>query len=185
MLACGPKLPSYDYSQEPDPRKSEYTIGVADSLRVDVWKNPESSATVVVRPDGTVTLPLVGDLKAAGKTPTQLRDEISRRQAAYVKDESATVTVAVLEVNSYRFTVSGEIQSPGVFTSNRYVNVIEAIAMAGGFTRFAKRNKIVIVRRTRDGKSSYLVPIAFDFISGGGHEEMNLTLVAGDTLMVP
>ncbi len=183
--ACGPAMPQYDYSQEPDPRKSEYVIGVSDQLQVTVWRNPEASATVTVRPDGTITLPLIGDLRAAGRTPSQLRDEITRRQAAYVKDESATVTVAVLAVNSYRFTVAGEVTSPGVYGSPRYLTVVEAIAMAGGFTRFAKRNKITIVRHSANSRNTYQVPIAWDFLVSGEHEEMNLVVLPGDTIMVP
>jgi len=184
LFGCGSSLPNYDYSQEPDPRKSEYVIGVADQLRVTVWKNPDQSGQVRVRPDGTITLPLIGDLKAAGRTPTQLRALIQERQKAFVKDETATVTVAVIEVASYRFTVAGEVQNAGMFTSTNYVTVIEAIAMAGGLTRFAKRDEIFIVRRDKDGNTRQ-VPISYDAIAKGGHDEMNLALLAGDTVFVP
>jgi len=184
LVACGASIPNYDYSQEPDPRTSEYVIGVADQLRIEVWKNPEQSGTVRVRPDGTITLPLIGDLHAAGRTPSQLRSDIQRKQKAFVKDETATVTVAVTEVASYRFTVAGEVVNPGVFNSSNYVTVIEAIAMAGGLTRFAKRNSIFIVRRDKNGNTRH-VPISYDAIAKGGHEEMNLALLPGDTVFVP
>jgi len=181
---CGGSLPDYDYSKEPDPRKTEYIIGVSDQLQITVWGHEAVSGAVGVRPDGTVTMPLVGDLKAAGRTPTQLRNEIQQRIKSFIKDESAVVTVAVVAVNSYRFTVSGEVNSPGVFTSQQYVTIVEAVALAGGFTRFAERNKIFIVRRTTDGTSRQ-IPISYDAIASGQHEEMNIVLVAGDTVIVP
>src|SRR4249919_1632752 len=105
--ACATTHPPYDYASEPDPRKSEYVLGSSDVLRVTVWRNAELTTDAVVRPDGTIALPLVGDLRAGGRTPGQLRAEIVQRLGAYLKDEAAIVTVAVTAINSYRFVVSG------------------------------------------------------------------------------
>src|SRR5262249_39167118 len=105
LAACRAPPPAYDYQKEPDPRRQEYVVGVTDAWRIMVWKNPELSTEARVRPDGTITLPLIGDLPAAGRTPTQLRDEVTRRLGSFIKDESTTVLVAVVEVNSYRITV--------------------------------------------------------------------------------
>src|SRR5262249_12351361 len=114
LPACPSTLPDYDYGREPDPRKAEYVIGVSDELSINVWKNAELSTHTTVRPDGTITMPLVGDLKAQGRTPSQLRAEITERLSQFVKDDSAVVSIAVTEVNSYRFTVTGEVVRAGV-----------------------------------------------------------------------
>lgn len=182
--ACGPKAPGYDYSKEPDPRRSEYVIGVGDKLSINVWKNPQLSTSVMVRPDGTITMPLVGDLIARGKTPSQLRAEIAKRVAEYVKLEGSEITVSVDESNSYRFTVTGEVTSPGIFTSQHYVTVADVISLAGGFTRFADRNSIVLSRRDANGQVRR-IPIVYDLIEDGSHPEMNLVVLPGDSLYVP
>jgi polysaccharide biosynthesis/export protein len=181
-LGCG--APAYDYSKEPDPRKMEFVIGASDTVRITVWKNPELTAEATVRPDGTITMPLVGDLHAVGKTPTQLRDEIGRKLSAFIKDETATVTVALTAIASYRFTVSGNFEHPGIFTSRYYVQVAEAIAMAGGINRFANPHKLLIIRPDKTNKVRR-IPIDYDRVSSGEHPEENLVLMAGDTLFAP
>ncbi len=183
--ACGPKIPSYDYAKEPDPRKNEYVLGISDELEVNVWKNPDLSAKMVIRPDGTVTMPLIGDMRAAGKTPSQLKSEIEKRIQDFVKLEGTAVTVSVTAINSYRFTVSGEVVRPGVFQATHYTTVAEAIALAGGFTRFAKRNEIVIQRRDPKTGQVRQIPIAYGLIANGEQPEMNLVLLAGDSLHIP
>lgn len=184
IVACGPKMPKYDYSQEVDPRVSEYVVGVDDRLNINVWKNEQLSTSVVVRPDGTITMPLVGDLVAIGKTPSQLRKEMAKRLSEYVKLSASEITVAVTEVNSYRFTVSGEVVRAGMIQSRQYLTVAEAIAQAGGFTRFAERNKIILSRRAKDG-SIKRIPIVYDFIENGKAPEMNLVMLSGDSLHIP
>lgn len=184
LLACGPTIPSYEYHKEPDPRTEEFVLGVSDAIRINVWKNPQLSTEVTVRPDGTITMPLVGDIVAAGKSPTQLRQEIEKRVSNFVKLEGSEITIAVVAVNSYKFTVSGEIVRPGVFNSTSYVTIAEAIALAGGFTRFAKRNKMILMRRGDDGKIRR-IPIVYDVVADGSHPEMNLVIIAGDSLHVP
>ena len=184
LLLAGCAGPSYDYSKEPDPRKAEFVIGASDSVRIQVWKNPELSTEGTVRPDGTITMPLIGDLQAVGKTPTQLRDEITKKLGAYVKDETITVTVALTSISSYRYTVSGNFEHPGIFSSKYYVQVAEAIAMAGGINKFANPHKLIIIRA--DGKTKVRrIPIDYDRVSSGEHPEENLVLLAGDTLFAP
>lgn len=181
---CGPKAPSYDYAKEPNPRKAEFVIGVSDVLEITVWKNEALSTQVVVRPDGTITMPLVGDLVAAGKTPSALKQEIAAKLQEYVKLEGSEVTVAVDEINSIRFTVSGEVAQPGVYTSKVYVTVAEAIALAGGFTRFASKDEITLLRRDAQG-TTRRIPIVYSLIANGEHPEMNLVVMPGDSLYVP
>src|SRR5262245_49671252 len=109
LAGCPVSTPYYDYSKEPNPRKLEDVIGVSDKLLITVWKNPDLSTDAVVRPDGTITMPLIGDIKASGRTPSELRGEITTRLGNFIKDDSAVVTVAITEVNSYRFTVTGAV----------------------------------------------------------------------------
>jgi polysaccharide export outer membrane protein len=184
VAACATPTAGFDYSKEPDPRKREFVIGVSDALKITVWKNPELSTDAKVRPDGTITLPLLGDVQAAGRTPGQLKEEIARRLVSYIRDDAATVSVAVTEVNSYRFTVSGNVERGGVFTAKYYVTVAEALALAGGLNRYATADQIVIVRSERGGKTRK-VPVNYDEIRTGEHPEENIVILAGDTIFVP
>jgi polysaccharide biosynthesis/export protein len=185
LLGCKSTLPPYDYSKEPDPRKSEFVIGVTDRLSITVWKNRELSVDVPVRPDGKITMPLVQDLVAAGKTPTQLRKEISEKLKAYVSDPAATVTVAILEVNSYQVTVSGNVLRAGSLSSKNYLTVSEAIAQAGGPTRFADSERVVVVRKDPKTGAVRRIPINYEELSQGEHLEQNIVLLPGDTVHVP
>ena len=178
LVACGPV--AYDYSKEPDPRKDEFVLGVNDALRINVWKNPELSGEARVRPDGTITMPLIGDIKAAGRSPTALKAEITKRLQNFVRDEGAIVSIAVTDVNSYRFTVSGQVEKPGIQTSKYYVTAAEAVAMAGGLNRFANPHRMVIVRS--DARGFRRIPLDYERISSGEHPEENLVLETGDTL---
>lgn len=184
--ACGgAPLPDYDYSQEPDPRAREYVLGVADSLDINVWKNPELSTRAIIRPDGTITMPLIGDLHAAGKTPSELKEQIESRLVNYIKLEGTEITIAVTNAASYRFTVSGEVGSPGIFTSAYYVTVAEAIALAGGFSRFASRDRLKLMRRDPRTGEVREIPIDYTRIESGERIDMNLVLMSGDSLYVP
>jgi polysaccharide export outer membrane protein len=176
--ACGPI--AYDYSKEPDPRKEEFVVGVNDVVKINVWKNPELSGEARVRPDGTITMPLVGDIKAVGRSPSSLRAEISKRLQSFVRDEGAIVSVAVTEVNSYRFTVSGQVERPGIETAKYYVTAAEAVAMAGGLNRFANPHRLLLVRSDIHGVRR--IPLDYDRIASGQHPEENLVLMSGDTL---
>jgi polysaccharide export outer membrane protein len=183
--ACGSTTPYYDYSKEPDPRKAgaEYVIGVSDDLEITVWKNPDLSTKASVRPDGTITLPLIGDVAASGHTPSQLKADITARLASFVKDEAAVVTVAVTHVNSYRFTVNGNVEHPGMFSSTGYVTVAEAVALAGGPNKYASPSGTVIIRS--DAKGRRRIPIDYDAVRAGLRPEANLVVIAGDTIYMP
>lgn len=185
LAACGPKPPVYDYASEPDPRKLEYVLGIADGITINVRGNPDLATTATIRPDGTITMPLVGDIKASGETPSSLKVLIRQRLSAFVKVQDSEITVAVTGANSYRFTVSGEVARAGIFTSAYYVTVAEAIALAGGFTRFAKKNEIILMRTNPKTGEVRRIPIGYDFIANGEHPEMNLVLMKGDSLFVP
>jgi polysaccharide export outer membrane protein len=185
LVACGgiPK-PTYDYKAEPDPTKMEFVLGVGDVVGINVWESAGMSTSATVRPDGTITMPLIGDLQALGKTPTALKNEIKKRLADFVKTSGLELTVAVNEWHSYRFTVSGEVASPGLFSEQQYVTVSEALALAGGFSRFAKRNEMKLMRRGADGKLR-TIPLVYDLLATGDRPDMNIYMMSGDSLFVP
>jgi len=184
LVGCGAQPSRYPYAKEPNPQRDEYVIGAADALRITVWKNNELNTEIEVRPDGTITMPLVGDIHAAGMTPTQLKNEIAKRLQNFIREEGAYVTVAVTNVNSYRFTVSGNVTLPGMFSSRQYVTVVEAIALAGGPNRFASPSEMVLIRKDESGRVRR-IPIDYEAIMAGRAPEQNLIMLRGDTLYVP
>jgi polysaccharide export outer membrane protein len=171
----------YAEAARSDPRKRPYEIGVADVVRVTVWKDPNLSTDASVRPDGTITVPLAGEFHAAGRTAAQLQNEVSTRLTGYVKD--AVVTVSVVEVNSYRFTVAGNVEHPGMFTSRYYVTVSEALALAGGPNRYASTSDVVLVRSV-NGRPQR-VAINYDKIMSGDRPDEDVVVLPGDAIQVP
>ena len=184
VAACATTHPPFDYAAEPDPRKQEYVLGASDVLRITVWRNPELSVDATVRPDGAISLPLVGDLRAAGRTPGQVRAELVQRMATFIKEESAIVTVAVASINSYRFVVSGAVERPGAYSSSHYVTLVEAMAVAGGPNKFGNPENTVIIR-TDATHGTRRIPIDYPAILSGAHTEQDLPLLPGDTVYVP
>jgi polysaccharide export outer membrane protein len=174
--------PAHPEAREPDPRNEPFVIGPADVVRVTVWKDPELSTQVAVEPGGTITLPLVGEVHAAGRSPKSVQAEVAQRLATYLKD--AVVTVAVVEVNSYRFTVAGSVEHRGMFTPRYYVTVSEAIALAGGPTRYASTGDVTIIRRTADGRTRRMT-VDYDRILSGKTPDRDIVILAGDTVLVP
>jgi polysaccharide biosynthesis/export protein len=180
---CGPKAPMYDYAQEPNPTSAELILGVGDELRINVWENPNLSTDAIIRADGTITMPLVGDLRALGETPSALRAKIKAKVGDFVK--GAEVTVAVRAWKSYRFTISGEVTKPGVYSNDQYLTVADAVALAGGFSRFARRDEMVLMRR--DAKTGTLrnIPLSYDLLASGQRPDMNIYILPGDSIYVP
>ncbi|MBI2399450.1 MAG: polysaccharide biosynthesis/export family protein [Deltaproteobacteria bacterium] len=163
-------------AQHPD-----YVIGIEDVIEISVWKNPDLSKTVMVRPDGMISLPLVGELKAAGLTPEQLRDALNVALQEY--QETVVTSVIVQEVNSYRIFILGEVMSPGTYTMTRRMSVIQAIALAGGFNPFASR-KIVLVRENGNSMAEKIEIRFDDIIDTDARRDKNLILKPGDTVFV-
>jgi polysaccharide biosynthesis/export protein len=129
--------------------EAQYRLGPEDVVEVFVWKEPELSTTVVVRPDGRISLPLAAELEASGKTAGELQQEITARLSKYVVQP--TVNVMVKQVNSLKISVLGEVRKPDVYRIKNRVTVLDAIAMAGGFTDLARPNKVVVLRNTPSG----------------------------------
>lgn len=184
VAGCHPPFPKYDYAKEPDPRASELVLGAGDQIAINVWDNANLNTEATIRPDGTITMPLIGDLKAEGETPTSLKGRIKTRLGDFVKLQGTEVTVAVKAWRSYRFTIQGEVGHAGVFTSDQYVTVAEALALAGGLSRFAKPAEIVLNRRTKSGTINH-IPLDYDQLASGKRPDMNIYVLPGDTIWVP
>jgi polysaccharide export outer membrane protein len=167
----------YAEAARTDPRGRPFVIGVSDVVRVTVWKDASLSTDVAVLPDGTITLPLAGEIPAAGATATQLQQKIVDRLGKYTKDP--VVTVAVVEVNSYRFTVAGNVEHPGMFSAKYFVTVSQALALAGGPNRYADRNDIEVVRGEKR------IPVDYEAILSGKDLEQDIVVLAGDSIRVP
>ena len=162
----------------------DYQIGAEDVLEISVWKNADLSKIVNVRPDGKISLPLIGEVHAAGLTPNQLRDAIVQKLKEY--QEMSIVSVVVQSVNSYKIFIVGEVQAPGVYQLKSRTSILQALAMAGGLTRFASKNKIRLIRFKSDGTEER-IRLRFDDLVYGDDDnmELNLMIKSGDTIFVP
>jgi polysaccharide export outer membrane protein len=186
LTGCPASLPHYDYAKEPDPRNHDVVLGVGDVLGINVWENRDLNTDVTIRPDGSITLPLIGDIKAVGETTATLKAHIVERLAVFLKQLQGTeVTIALRNWRSYRFTVAGEVTKQGVFSSDQYVTVSDAIAMAGGLTRFAKRGEIQLMRRDPKTGNIRQIPLDYDQLASGKRLDMNIYVLPGDAIFVP
>ena len=155
----------------------DYVIGSEDVLAVNVWKEPEISRTVPVRPDGKITLPLLGDVQATGLTPHTLESRVRDGLKAYVANPE--VTVIVQEVKSLKFNIVGEINHPGSFALSQPMTVLDGIAVGGGLRDFAKGSKIYVLR----GGSRF--PFNYKDVIKGKKLSQNIELQSGDTIVIP
>jgi polysaccharide biosynthesis/export protein len=158
----------------------DYTIGPEDVLDISVWKNPDLSRTVPVRPDGKVSLPLVNDIQAAGLTPSGLRQELAKRLSEYVP--SPEVAVIVREVHSAKVSVIGAVRTPGRYELKSPATVLDLIALAQGFTDFASRDRIVVLRQ--NGGAPTRVPFNYRKIADGTEQD-NFFVQPGDIIVIP
>lgn len=177
-----------DYKVDPV-EPSEFLLGPEDVLKVTVWKSPDLSGEVPIRPDGTITMPLIGDVPAAGLTANVLAKRIADRLTEYMS--APIVTVQVKEVNSYFIYVLGEVAKPGKYPLKSYANVMQGIALAGGFAPFANKNKIKVLRNVSTGsegheeKHQIQIPVRYDDILKGTAVPGNFVLLSGDVIVVP
>jgi len=159
-----------------------YVIGENDVLEIDVWKEKEISRTIPVRPDGKISLPLVGEIQAAGLTPMQLQDDLTHRLKAYI--ENPEVTVIVGDPRSHQFNVVGEVMRPGSYPLSQSTTVLDAVAEAGGFKDFAKETKVYVLR-PMPGGTSQRIRFNYKQVIKGKDLQENVSLKPGDTIVVP
>jgi polysaccharide export outer membrane protein len=161
----------------------DYIIGAEDVLEITVWRNQDLSKVVQVRPDGRVSLPIIRDVTAVGKTPSQLADEIAAQLKPYVQNPA--VAIAVRDVNSYSVFLLGEVGKPGKYPLKSKTTLLQAITIAGGFSPQAARNQIVVFRVGDSGNGDQMVKASYDDIVLRGGITQNIELKAGDTIVVP
>jgi polysaccharide export outer membrane protein len=167
---------------EPPPmEKAEYVIGAGDHLTIRVWKNPELSVQVPVRPDGKVSVPLLDDVQAEGLTTGELKEVITRDLSEYITNPDVTVIVEL--IGSKHVYVIGEVERSGPIPLGKDQRVLDAISAAGGFGAFADKKRVKIIRRQEDGEVEYR--FNYDAYVGGNAPGTNLLLVPGDTIVVP
>jgi polysaccharide export outer membrane protein len=159
---------------------SDYVIGADDTLRISVWKEPDLSETLPVRPDGKISMPLLNDIPAAGLTPVQLKDSITEKLKKFIADPR--VTVVVTAMNSRRIFVTGEVVHSGPMPLLPHMTMLQALSQAG-FTQFANPKGIYLLR-TENGKQEKL-PFNYKDVIKGNHPEQNIVLKPGDTVVVP
>ncbi len=158
-----------------------YLLGPEDVLLISVWKDEHLTREVVVRPDGMISFPLIGDLAAEGRTVEDVRADIAKRLVKYIPN--VNVTIAVTKVLSYKIYVVGRVNKPGEYLVGHYTDVLQALSLAGGLTPFAAENDIKIVRRIRGQQQT--LPFRYSDVRKGIDLEQNILLQRGDTVMVP
>jgi len=158
-----------------------YIIGSEDILYIHVWREDALSRSVPVRVDGYISLPLIHEVKAAGLTPLQLKEEITKKLKEFI--ESPNVSVTVMEANSFKVFVSGQVRTPGVIRLRSETTILQLIPMVGGFTDWANQKKILIIRK-EDGKEKRIT-INYKRIVDGKDLNSNIILKSGDTIIVP
>jgi len=163
-------------------KQAAFTLGGGDRIHVEIKGREELTRDLVVRPDGMVTVPLIGDVLARGRLPAQLGDEIGRRIERFVK--SPVVTVSLLEVRSYAVYVLGEVRRAGEHRAQEPLSLVHALALAGGLTEFASPSRILILRR-QPGQQDLVIPVSYRAIVSGDAPEQNVLLHSGDTVVVP
>lgn len=159
----------------------DYRIGPEDLLFISVWKEEELQREVLVRPDGGVSFPLAGDVPVAGKTPVEVEKEITLRVQQYIPE--AVVTVSVIKVSGYTIFVNGKVKSPGKFIVGRYMDVVQAITLAGGLDTFADEDGIKVIRR-QNGKQ-VIHNFNYKDVKRGKNLDQNIILQSGDVIVVP
>jgi polysaccharide export outer membrane protein len=163
------------------PHDDSFVIGNDDVLAINVWKEPDISRSIPVRSDGKISLPLVGEVQAAGLTPLKLEKDIASKLKNYISEPE--VTVMVQQVNSQKFNILGQVVKPGSYVIANSPTVLDALALAGGFRDFAKQKSIYVLRKSATGESR----IAFNYkeVSQGKNMAQNIKLQPGDTIIVP
>lgn len=186
-VADAPEGAKTEAAQTSEPVKADvevdsgYQIGPEDVLAISVWKEEGLKVEALVRPDGGLSFPLIGDIQAAGKTAVQLREEITRKLEKFIPDP--VVSISLLKVAGNKIYVIGKVNRPGEFPAGRYIDVLQALSMAGGLTPFAAENDIKVLRK--EGGKDVVFPFRYSDVKNGENLEQNVRLKGGDVVVVP
>jgi polysaccharide export outer membrane protein len=181
MLAADRQLLADPVNIEPTNVEPTYLLGPEDMLKVAVWKDEQLTQELVVRPDGMISFPLIGEVLASGRTVEDVRSEIALRLTKFLPNPNVTVTV--LKVLSYRIYVLGRVNKPGEYQAGHHTDVLQALSMAGGLTPYASENNIKIIRR--NGAEELVFPFRYGDAKKGQDLRQNILLQRGDVVMVP
>lgn len=186
LLACSAPLfaanpPPAPAAANAGPPTETYTVKPGDVLSVAVWKEPDLQGPVLVRPDGTFSFPLAGQIDARGRSVLELQQMLTEKLKKYISDP--VVTVSISEVKGNKVYVLGQVNKPGEFIVNPRVDVMQALSMAGGTTAYAALGDIVILRRSESGQQS--LPFHYADVARGRNLQQNIMLQAGDVVVVP
>jgi len=163
--------------------KNDYIIGPEDVIEVSVWKSPDLSTTIMVRPDGMISLPLIGDIRASSRTAKELKEETEQKLTEYKQDP--VVSIIVKETNSQAIYVTSEVAHPGKYPLRSETTIVQAITLAGGFTQWADKDQIVIIRKSPMNPEGNRFTLKYSDIVSGKNMKANILLKAGDTVIVP
>jgi len=152
-------------------------------IEVSVWKSPDLSTTIMVRPDGMISLPLIGDIQASSHTAKELKEEIAQKLTEYKQDP--IVSIIVKEANSQAIYVTGEVARPGKYPLRSETTIVQAITLAGGFTQWADKDQIVIIRKSPMNPEGNRFTLKYSDIVSGKNMKANILLKAGDSVIVP
>jgi polysaccharide export outer membrane protein len=182
LLACAPNAAKTGTAEEASAaQESGYIVQPGDVLEISVWKEKDLQREVVVLPGGSLSFPLAGEIQASGKTVEQLRKDIATRLAKYIP--GAVVTVSAKQIQGNKIYVLGKVNRPGEYAASRYVDVMQALSIAGGVTPFASVNSIQVLRRVNGVQIA--IPFKYSKVESGRGLEYNITLQSGDTVVVP
>jgi len=181
LVLCAPLVSADAGADQPGAVGADYILGPGDILDISAWQNPALAKLVTVLPDGKISFPLIGEVMAGGKTVAQLKGELEEKIIRYVPDP--TLSVIVHQVNSMMVYVIGKVNQPGRHLLNANINVLQVLAMAGGFNPFANRGKVKIFRQ--QGGDTVIFPFDYDEVADGKNLDTNITLKRGDVIVVP
>jgi polysaccharide export outer membrane protein len=171
--------PTYNWKAE---NALGYRIGAGDKIKISYWNHKDLDTEVTVRPDGAFSMPLINDVIGAGRSADEIAADVGTRLHKLYKDDNP-VTVQVVDVKSYKIYIIGEVQRPNEYAPSQPVTVLMGLSLAGGFTRFANPDRIVVVRR--DARGERRIPFDYSAVVEHGDLQQNLVLQLGDTVIVP
>ncbi|MDY6831027.1 MAG: polysaccharide biosynthesis/export family protein [Thermodesulfobacteriota bacterium] len=160
---------------------NDYRLGPDDVLTISVWKNPELTGEVIVRPDGKISFPLVGEVMAGGRTVRDIEIELTEKVSEYIP--GVNLTVMLNQANNYKIYIIGQVPRPGEYRMGKTINVIQALSLAGGLATFARSDEILILRTK--GNHQEKIPFSYDEVKRGKKLEQNIHLQPGDVVVVP
>ena len=183
LLACAhdPNAAKAGTEEPPVPQDTGYIVQPGDILEISVWKEKDLQREVVVLPGGSLSFPLAGEVQASGKTVEQLRKDLSTRLAKYIP--GAVVTVSAKQIQGNKIYVLGKVNRPGEYVASRYVDVMQALSIAGGVTPYASVNSIQVLRRVNGVQTA--IPFKYSKVASGSNLESNIILQSGDVVVVP